>query len=319
MLGATLPEGLGDRIFVELAKTFQVHGPVTGADGVVRLRQLPAWPALPATGLPRVPLKKYLLPPRDLLWEERSGAICPPPDPVPVAVVGVAPCDLAAVGYLDLVFAEDPLYQLRRLNLFLAGQACESGPDCFCPLWVAAPPFDLFLGAERVWAGSDRGVDLLLRTAPKERLQELSDPEELFPAEGPVIPRDLEEVLASTGDRPLWREVGDRCLSCGACSVVCPTCYCYDVVDAIAADGSVRRTREWDNCFFRSHALVAGGHNFRPDRGSRLRFRLEHKFLGFGELRGRSSCVGCGRCGRACPVDIDVSEVLSSLLAAEES
>ena len=122
-----------------------------------------------------------------------------------------------------------------------------------------------------------------------------------------------ESRFAASLHRPIWKEEGERCLSCGACSAVCPTCYCYDVVDEAGLDGSVARRREWDNCFFRDHALVAGGHNFRPDRASRLRFRFEHKYLGFGELRGEASCVGCGRCTSACPVAIDLAAVLARL------
>jgi ferredoxin len=319
MLGLPVSAGLGDRIFSQLTRTCQVFGPVTGSDGVVRLTPLGAWPALQESGLPRVPLKKYLLPPKDLLWEEQDGTVQPPPVSAPVAVLGVAPCDLAAVAYLDQVFAEDLLYRRRRDTLFLAGQACVPGPDCFCPPWSVPPAFDLFLAPGQIWAGSARGAELLRQVTAREVLQDLPEPEGLGPATGPPVPKNLENLLRTGRDRPLWQEVGRRCLSCGACSVVCPTCYCYDVVDTVAAAGRASRTREWDNCFFQSHALVAGGHNFRPDRGSRLRFRLEHKFLGFGSLRGQSSCVGCGRCKKACPVGIDVSEVLSSLLGAEES
>jgi ferredoxin len=82
--------------------------------------------------------------------------------------------------------------------------------------------------------------------------------------------------------------------------------------------GEIKRQRVWDNCFFRDHGLVAGGHNFRPDRTARLRFRFEHKYLGFGEQRGIISCVGCGRCQRVCPVEINLANVLEKLLALEE-
>ena len=147
---------------------------------------------------------------------------------------------------------------------------------------------------------------------PKPPEQRLSPP--ALPAgDSAAVPADIEPRFAASRHWPIWKEEGTRCLSCGACSAVCPTCYCYDVVDSAGLDGGVTRWREWVNCFFRDHALVAGGHNFRPDRAERLRFRCEHKYLGFGEMRGESSCVGCGRCAAACPVDIDLSALLNRL------
>jgi sulfhydrogenase subunit beta (sulfur reductase) len=230
-----------------------------------------------------------------------------------MALVGIAPCDLYALAYLDLVFAGDPHYQSRRQKLLLVGSECRHTPECFCPPRCEPPPFDLFFAGDRLWVGSARGEALQASLA-----EDFSSPDELpFPQEITSGQQPLAENLellftASTG-LPLWREVGERCLSCGACSAVCPTCYCYAMVDEALPDDEVTRRREWDNCFFREHALVAGGQNFRPSRAERLRFRFEHKMLGFGTLRGVASCVGCGRCARACPVDIDISAVLASL------
>ena len=199
----------------------------------------------------------------------------------------------------------------------LVGTGCTPSERCFCPPRRGPPSFDLFLGEDWGWAGSPKGEVLLGGLGEGEEIEGLPFPEESCRGAGPPLPDNLEEVFRDAAGRSIWREVGGRCLSCGACSAVCPTCYCYDVVDEADLAGEVRRGREWDNCFFRTHGLVAGGHNFRPNRGARLRFRFEHKFLGFGPLRGVSSCVGCGRCGSACPVKIDVAEMLSGLTAGE--
>ncbi|HEY7746576.1 MAG TPA: 4Fe-4S dicluster domain-containing protein [Desulfuromonadales bacterium] len=306
--------GFEDRLLQSLRPNYRILAPVRGADGVGRLQPVRRWTELSAGTLPLIPLKKVVFPPHDVLWtllgiEYRE----PAPSTVPVALVGIAPCDLYAFAYLDLVFADDPHYQRRRQGLLLVGSSCRPNAECFCPPRREPPPFDLFLAADRLWVGSACGEDML--TALQE---ELSSPDDLpLPAEitdgQQQVPENLEQLFGASAGLPLWREVGERCVSCGACSAVCPTCYCYEMSDEALPDGRVNRRREWDNCFFRNHALVAGGQNFRPTRTERLRFRFEHKMLGFGALRGISSCVGCGRCARACPVDIDISAVLASL------
>jgi ferredoxin len=227
--------------------------------------------------------------------------------------VGILPCDLYALDYLDRAFADDHLYGERRARLFLIGTTCTPSEHCFCPPRREPPPFDLFLAEGRVWSGSAAGEALLRKLSLAVTETGVPLPECVLTGRVQPVPADLEERFEASRYRPLWKEIARRCLSCGACSAVCPTCYCYDVVDDARPAGGVKRHREWDNCFFASHALVAGGHNFRPKRADRLRFRFEHKLLGFGALRGVSSCVGCGRCARACPVAIDIAEVLAAL------
>lgn len=122
-----------------------------------------------------------------------------------------------------------------------------------------------------------------------------------------------ERRFHSAADDEIWVETAQACLSCGACSVVCPTCYCFDMLDESSVDGSVTRRRSWDNCFFAEYAKVAGGHDFRSGRANRLRFRMEHKFFGFGALHGQNACVGCGRCRKVCPVEIDLEQIAAQL------
>jgi ferredoxin len=314
MLSWSYQTGFEEQLLQFLRRDYRLLAPVRGADGVGRLQPVGSWAELSAGDLPLIPLKKVVFPPHDPVWtltgETYRG---PAPSPMPVALVGIAPCDLYALAYLDLVFADDPHCQRRRQNLLLIGRTCRPTPECFCPPRREPPPFDLVLAADRLWIGSARGAGLLTPLRA-----ELAAPGDLpLPAEitngQQQLPADLEQLFGESAGLPLWREVGELCLSCGACSAVCPTCYCYEMSDEALPDGRVNRRREWDNCFFRNHALVAGGQNFRPTRAERLRFRFEHKMLGFGALRGTASCVGCGRCARACPVDIDISAVLAAL------
>lgn len=295
-----------------------LYGPVSGRDGLCRLQPCASFEPPDVAALPRLPLKKLLLPARDLLWCFDQGRYQPPPPPPALAVTGVAPCDLYALAWLDQALAEDALYQQRRHRLLVLGAACSPSKECRCPRSPAPPPFDLFFAGDRVWIGSSRGEACLEPLAGA--LGEARDeplPEQFWAGPGQPLPADLPQRFAASADGLLWVRAAERCLSCGACSAVCPTCSCYAVMDEVRGAGQVERFRLWDNCFFREHALVAGGHNFRPDRASRLRFRFEHKYLGFGPLRGMNSCVGCGRCACACPVGIDLARVLDDLLAAQ--
>jgi ferredoxin len=317
MFCRTCPDDFGERLLQTLAVDHQVLGAQQGSDGVCRIAPLHRWGDLSRESLPLLPAKKVVLPPQETLWTLTGEVYLPPETPRPVALLGVFSCDLFALDYLDRAFADDSLYRSRRAPLFLVGTSCVPGEGCFCPTSSASPSFDLFVDNGRVWAGSTRGKELLLTfggllgTSAETEPPKPSHGERRFPSAG-----DLAWLHRESAADPLWSETARRCLSCGACSAVCPTCACFDVVDTVAGDEVLRR-RQWDNCFFHSHALVAGGHNFRPTQKERLRFRFEHKLLGFGALRGVVSCVGCGRCRRNCPVDIDISAVLESLVEKE--
>ena len=119
---------------------------------------------------------------------------------------------------------------------------------------------------------------------------------------------DLPGLLYANFDHPRWEETAERCLSCGNCTLVCPTCFCHDELDEPALDGSGSlRVRQWDSCFDRQHAQVHGL-NFRPQIAHRYRQWLVHKLASWIDQFGESGCVGCGRCITWCPVGIDLTE-----------
>jgi formate hydrogenlyase subunit 6/NADH:ubiquinone oxidoreductase subunit I len=118
---------------------------------------------------------------------------------------------------------------------------------------------------------------------------------------------------------PLWAELGERCLACAACTQVCPTCFCFDVRDEVELDlRRGRRVRAWDSCQLDEFATVAGGHDFRKSRGLRLRHRFMRKGKYILEAHKRLGCVGCGRCARACLVDITPMGVFNELYRQQE-
>jgi len=107
----------------------------------------------------------------------------------------------------------------------------------------------------------------------------------------------------------VWEAIARRCFACGSCNTTCPTCYCWDVYDDVAVDLTKGcRVRRYDSCQLDPFAEVAGGENFRKDRSSRLRHRMFRKGKYILDQTGRSGCVGCGRCERACVADISIKE-----------
>jgi ferredoxin len=123
------------------------------------------------------------------------------------------------------------------------------------------------------------------------------------------------EVFHGAYNHPVWQETARKCLSCGTCTAVCPTCYCFDVDDETTL-GAVtgERVRRWDSCQSTGFAAVAGGESFRARRADRVRHRLSRKLAWNADDQGRPSCVGCGRCARQCTAGISIVDVMNALL-----
>ena len=124
-------------------------------------------------------------------------------------------------------------------------------------------------------------------------------------------------VLASAAKSPVWEKQSEKCYSCGTCNLVCPTCYCFDVLDEMGlslTEGD--RVREWDGCMLEEFAEVAGDENFREDRSQRLRHRMYRKYSYLFTRYDVPFCCGCGRCARQCLVDIDPVGVINELIEA---
>ena len=322
--------------FASVVQQFgEVHAPVE-QDGQYAFRRLNRWSeARLDYNRTILPPKKYFLPQREALFRYRPEAgYVPETEGLDQRLVlfGVHACDVYALNILDQVFAgqyPDPYFQARRKNIAIIGIECHPDERCFCRSMRADfvdHGFDLFFfdigDYYLTLVGTARGDDMALATGPLfepvaqedigEYKRRSSTRRQGFSLDVEI--RDLPEIFEMEYHSGIWDALGEKCLSCGSCSMVCPTCYCFDVADDVEL-GSVAgsRTRTWDSCLFAAHALVAGGHNFRQSRASRIKFRYYHKQRGFVAEYGRPSCVGCGRCIAACPVHIDITEVINQL------
>jgi len=273
-----------------------------------------------------LPQNQTLLRLRDGNWEEPSL-----PDRE-TFLLGVRPCDARALLLLDKVFLNggqnDPYYaRLREKTTVIALACARTMSGCFCTSAGGGPgdgagadvlavelDTDLLLRAH-----SGRGEELLSSAAdvlaePTPAAVKESE-ERIHRAEDQIIPVKTVESdrrLRDAYDSPLWGTAGQKCLGCGTCSFLCPTCYCFDITDEVR-DSAGRRVRTWDSCAYPQFTLHGSGHNPRPSPKERWRQRIMHKFRYAVENFHVSFCVGCGRCIRNCPVSMDLRTVLKEL------
>lgn len=287
-----------------------------------------------------LPLKKFLIPQKENLitFNLNDNDVSEGPSLEKKQVLlGIHSCDLNSFPILDKVFTDEnpcPRYTKRRENLILVALTCnEPNEYCFCESMGTGPSpdngYDLLLtdlGEEYlIESGSEVGESLLslmdkrnAEDADLERKESIiKSAESKF--ERQVNTKDLPEIFQKNLDHPIWMELGKKDLACAQCIHSCPTCYCYDVRDDINLNiDSSTRYREWDSCFLKEFAEVAMEGNYRKDRSSRVRQFMGHN-LGWGGAeqykieKGFAKCVGCGRCIKACPVDIDITEVSATI------
>ncbi len=346
-------EGLEELVHALRARGFRVLGPQLRDGAIVydeleSASELPAgWTAVQEPGSYRLERrsddalfgyavgphswKSTLLPSALRLF--RTGpeldAQAEPPDTTPTALLGVRPCELAAIAVQDRVFLGgrhcDSDYAARRASLFVVAVNCsDPASTCFCTTTRTGPRaglgFDLAL--TEVLVGEHRFVAECGSAAGAELLEELGAPEATdcdHSAARAVVGRaaatmrqafDPERVragLLAGAEHPHWSEVAARCLTCGNCTMACPTCFCTSVEDVTDLDGSAERVRVWDTCFSVAYSEMHGGAT-RQSPVSRYRQWLTHKLGTWNDQFGVSGCVGCGRCITWCPAGIDLRE-----------
>jgi len=311
-----------------VAQAYDLLGPVL--DGVVQFKRVKSTNQL-VFDYPNsvVPPKNLFLPQTECLFafrREGGSIILEPAGGLERERVlfGIRPCDAKSLLLLDKLFNRDLVdtyYQEKRRGTTLVGLACPSPPQrtCFCTS----------LGIDPL---SPEGVDILLADLSDRYLVEVTTERgeallgfsrELFlPSAGEEKPRrekeksleGIEEKIDSLWEDDYWRELSRRCLGCGVCTYLCPTCRCFDLTDVGSTLGG-GRFRCWDSCIFADFTHMASGVNPRPTGKERVRQRYFDKFRYIPEEYGVLGCVGCGRCSRYCPVAIDTRTVINEIIA----
>jgi sulfhydrogenase subunit beta (sulfur reductase) len=293
--------------------------------------------------------KKYQLPAEVKLWSARvgdDGALTdvsePPRESPKYAFLGARSCELHAMGILDRVLLRgkhpDPADRARGEDLFVIAVQCgEAGGTCFCVSMGTGPVsergFDLALtevleeGRHYFVAevGSELGAEVIAdvphgAAADTDRAAAESVHARTASQMGRELDvTDIRDLLYRNYEHPRWEEVAERCLTCGNCTMVCPTCFCTTVEDVTDLAGEhVERHQRWDSCFTIDYSNIHGG-AVRNSSRSRYRQWMTHKLATWFDQFGSSGCVGCGRCITWCPVGIDLTEEARAIRESEEA
>jgi formate hydrogenlyase subunit 6/NADH:ubiquinone oxidoreductase subunit I len=285
-----------------------------------------------------IPPKKYFLPQYETLMKydlEKQFEVKPNTEIKPRIIIGIHPYDIIALEQMDKVYLDsqkDDFYKKRRENTILIAsdiqKVSERSFAASMKTNTVDKGFDLLLtnigDKYTVTIGSEKGKQLLEKYAKTQDAKE-TDIKKIDEVRKKTLNKykkkvnlpkeEWSSVLVANYDSGIWEERSDRCIECSSCTMVCPTCYCYDVKDDVSLNlktGS--RTRTWDGCLLRDFTKVGSGEFFREETRDRYRHRFFRKGNYLHERYGFVACVGCGRCGIACLPDIaDPSDVINSL------
>jgi len=286
-------------------------------------------------------IKPILFKPRETVWRvarnDDGKLVFEPhtPKEKPIAIFGARACDISAMLIQDKVFIEGPSidkrYEKRRNALFIIGVNCTySSQNCFCVSAGTGPEikntYDVVMTEIQdgfvISTGSKKGAVIIdklnLKTSQAQECESAKkNIKQAAKMQTKKIPfnnsSSLKDLLFSNLEHDRWAEVADRCLSCGNCTSVCPTCFCNSEVEKPSLDGKTSEHQtEWDSCFTAGHSYL-NGKLVRDDTSQRYRQWLTHKVGSWFDQFDTSGCVGCGRCVSWCPVGIDLTEELAAI------
>lgn len=274
-----------------------------------------------------------LLPPKDLLFPQcqkmyhygvgpdNEMFVDPLIESGNQVLFGLRPCDMRSIECLDDVFLTkgytDNFYEEKRAKLLTVALACTQVKEtCFCESMGLnpndAPTADVMMhdckDAYSVVAYTDKGAQALAQwdSFLEEGAQESAQVHCSLSVDASNIQAQMDSLFEND---EFWDSLSIKCLNCGTCTYLCPTCYCFDIDQENKGKEGVR-FRCWDSCMFSEYTAMAGGHNPRPEKKDRVRNRFMHKLSYFEDRYGKKLCVGCGRCVEKCPVALDITVLI---------
>lgn len=297
---------------------YTIHAPVKTPEGIF-IREINDEKEADYSGkCPADSWKRLFYPTKEALFAEKAGKFSETKTKYPkIALWGINIIDLKALNLFDLMFKDDPYYIERRKNVFVVG---------FSPKPLAEYQnfsfrihvdilerlnYDLFIlkkDGYKLYAASDAAEKIL-------KLSEVKINVRVYPKD--IIYKDElteknRKLVEKSKDHPVWKALNERCIACGKCSITCPTCYCFDLIDTAHPEGNERK-RVWGDCFYSEFTRIAGNYIFLKNPGEKLFYWYTHKFSRVPAQTGFPGCVGCRRCYEVCPVFIDIEKTLADL------
>lgn len=264
---------------------------------------------------PLYPAKKFFLPKREELFLFEDNKIKQDSEEIKTTVLFLNKCDANAVLRFDKLFLRDPVdinYKAHRDNSIIVEIPCEKIYDsCFCESMGLKDYYDVKLFDNKdsylVDIKTQKGKKIFNKKFFKKNSKKIKKVKI-------SCKKTLKLSKIKTGNKEIWEENGKKCLSCSACTIVCPTCTCFELSDELdlSCQNGIRE-RLWSSCQQLDFTEVAGGHAFRSSRSARVRHRILHKLKYFNDRFKEQMCVGCGRCITACPTGIDIVEIGNKL------
>lgn len=325
-MGYELSRSQMDEIFSRLTTHYDVYAPVlkkgegTFSDtDVIRYDTVHSLDEIEWEKRSDYSFKEVLFPVNETLFYFTEDETTVPKAPEKGRIIFLRSCDIHAVKRLDQIYLkngfEDFYYaRIREKTLFFL-MGCPG--DCdggFCA---------------GMGTNTTKDYDMYIKLAGDKVYTDIKNPQftQCFDKfnKADVTPdfvsENKEQVTLPTNlpkdviDNPIWKDYGSRCITCGRCNFACPTCTCFSMQDIFYKDNENvgERRRVWASCQVDGYTDIAGGHNFRDDKGSRMRFKVMHKIYDFEKRFGYPMCVGCGRCDTICPEYISYKNIVNRL------
>ena len=332
-----LPKTQVKEVLAAWSKSCRVFAPVRKDQGDVLVDLFDGPSFTLEYGKPPLPPKSVYLPHSEVIYRVEQGGYRAVVSGEPTVLFGIRACDAMGIAQSSRFMGRDrdDLYYRRKAELTFRVVAACPGPQnetCFCTTMRSGPwarsGFDLQLydDGERflIEVGSEKGADLLdgplfeevEDAGGRRRIAAFREKAADSIPPAPQVVEAMERLRAGAGNDDVWDRLGNKCITCGGCAFVCPTCTCFNVHDREQSPGNGLRMRTWDTCLYGGFTREASGHNPRGTQPLRLKRRHEHKLLYYNASdvgEALCGCVGCGRCSDFCPVHIGTLEVTSAI------